>query len=63
MWISDAEEYEAKGFWGVASNIRAEMAAAREMLKEKEIEEMKARNAEIAARHANKPSGFTPAKI
>ena len=23
---------------------------------------MKARNAEVAARHANKPSGFTPAK-
>ena len=47
---------------GVASNIRAEMAAAREMLIEKEIEEMKARNAEVAARHANKPSGFTPEK-
>ena len=62
MWTSDAEEYEAKGFCGVASNIRAEMAAAREMLIEKEIEEMKARNAEVAARHANKPSGFTPAK-
>ena len=62
MWTSDADEYEAKGFCGVASNIRAEMAAARELMMQQEIEAMKKRNAETAARHANKPSGFTPAK-
>ena len=62
MWTSDADEYEAKGFCGVASNIRAEMANARELMLQQEIEAMKKRNAETAARHANKPSGFTPAK-
>ena len=37
MWTSDADEYEAKGFCGIASNIRQEMAAAREMMMENEI--------------------------
>ena len=62
MWTSDADEYEAKGFCGIASNIRQEMAAARELMMQQEIEAMKKRNAETAARHANKPSGFTNAK-
>ena len=44
MWTSDADEYEAKGFCGIASNIRQEMAAARELMMENEIKAMKERN-------------------
>ena len=62
MWTSDADEYEAKGFCGIASNIRQEMAAARELMIENEIAAMKKRNDAVAERHRNKPAGFTPAK-
>ena len=62
MWTSDLDEYEAKGFTGIASNIRAEMSKAREMMMQQQIEEMAKRNAEVAARHANKPVGFHPDK-
>ena len=62
MWTSDLDEYEAKGFTGIASNIRAEMSKAREMMMQQQIEEMAKRNAEVATRHANKPVGFHPDK-
>ena len=63
MWTSDADEYEAKGFCGIASNIRQEMAAAREMMMENEIKAMKERNdARDEARRTQpiklKPIGF-----
>ena len=38
---SDADEYETKVFCGVASNIRAEMESARELMLQPEIEAMK----------------------
>ena len=62
MWTSDADEYEVKGFCDIASKIRAEIASAMELMLRQEIEAMKKRNAETAARHANKPSSFKPAK-
>jgi hypothetical protein len=63
MWTSDADEYEAKGFCGIASNIRQEMAAARELMIENEIKAMKERNdARDEARRTQprklKPIGF-----
>ena len=63
MWTSDADEYEAKGFCGITSNIRQEMAAAREMMMENEIKAMKERNdARDEARRTQprklKPIGF-----
>ena len=63
MWTSDADEYHAKGFCGIASNIRQEMAAARELMMENEIKAMKERNdARDEARRTQprklKPIGF-----
>ena len=58
MWTSDLEEYEKKGFSGTASNIRKEMESARQILMEKEIAEMKARNDKHAEEMLNKPKGM-----
>ena len=38
------------------------MSKAREMMIQQQIEEMAKRNAEVAARHANKQVGFHPDK-
>ena len=60
MWTSDADEYEAKGFCGIASNIRQEMAAAREMMMENEIKAMKERNDARDEARRTQPKGLKP---
>ena len=60
MWTSDADEYEAKGFCGIASNIRQEMAAARELMMENEIKAMKERNDARDEARRTQPKGLKP---
>ena len=40
MWTSDLEEYWQKGFTGVAKNIADEMDRARELMEQKNLQEM-----------------------
>ena len=60
MWTSDADEYEAKGFCGVAANIRKEMAAARELMMQQEIEAMKKRNDAREEARRTQPKSLKP---
>ena len=60
MWTSDADEYESKGFCGIASNIRKEMAAARELMMENEIKAMKERNDARDEARRNQPRKLKP---
>ena len=45
-WIEDIEELEAKGYTGVAMNLKKEIAKGQEMLRQQELEKITARNAE-----------------
>ena len=60
MWTSDADEYESKGFCGVAANIRQEMAAARELMMQQEIEAMKKRNDAREEARRTQPKSLKP---
>ena len=45
-WTTDVDELEAKGYTGIAANIRKEMAEGQKILMQKEVEKITARNAE-----------------
>ena len=58
MWTSDVEEYQAKGFTGVAKNISIEMEKAQQQIDEKRYQEMKARNDKREEEIRNKKPGL-----
>ena len=45
-WIEDVDELEAKGYTGVAMNLKKEIAKGQEILRQQELEKISARNAE-----------------
>tara|TARA_B100001057_G_C22235214_1_gene713568 strand:+ start:42 stop:518 length:477 start_codon:yes stop_codon:yes gene_type:complete len=45
-WIEDVEELEAKGYTGVAMNLKKQIAEGQEIIRQKELEKITARNAE-----------------
>ena len=45
-WIEDVDELEAKGYTGVAMNLKKETAKGQEILRQQELEKITARNAE-----------------
>ena len=44
MWTTDYDEYQKKGFTGVAKNIADEMNRARELMEQQKLKEMTERN-------------------
>ena len=58
MWTSDLEEYWQKGFTGVAKNIADEMDRARELMEQKNLQEMTERNNKREEAIRNKKPGF-----
>jgi len=58
MWTSDVDEYDAKGFCGVAANIRKEMDKARDILEQQKLKEMTERNNKREEEIRNKKPGF-----
>ena len=58
MWTSDLEEYWQKGFTGVAKNIADEMDRARELMEQKNLQEMTERNNKREEAIKNKKPGF-----
>ena len=58
MWTSDLEEYWQKGFTGVAKNIADEMDIARELMEQKNLQEMTERNNKREEAIRNKKPGF-----
>ena len=58
MWTSDLEEYWQKGFTGVAKNIAYEMDRARELMEQKNLQEMTERNNKREEAIRNKKPGF-----
>ena len=58
MWTSDLEEYQKKGFTGVAKNIAIEMDKAREMMEQQKLKEMTERNNKRDEEIRNKKPGL-----
>lgn len=58
LWTSDLEEYWQKGFTGVAKNIADEMDRARELIEQKNLQEMAERNNKREEEIRNKKPGF-----
>ncbi len=58
MWTSDIEEYERKGFTGVAKNISIEMDKARDIMEQQKLKEMTERNNKREEEIRNKKPGF-----
>ena len=58
LWTSDLEEYWQKGFTGVAKNIADEMDRARELIEQKNLQEMAERNNKRDEEIRNKKPGF-----
>ena len=58
MWTSDLEEYQKKGFSGVARNIEDEMNRAREMMEQQKLKEMTERNNKREQEIRDKKPGF-----
>ena len=58
MWTSDLEEYWQKGFTGVAKNIADEMDRARELMEQRNLQEMTERNNKREEAIRNKKPGF-----
>jgi|TARA_R100001460_G_scaffold90293_1_gene131866 myo-inositol-1-phosphate synthase len=61
-WIEDVKELEEKGYTGVAANLRKQIEEGQRVIQEQKLQEMAARNAEVAKRNANRPVGFHPTK-
>ena len=57
-WTTDVAELEAKGYTGVAANLKAQMVEGRRQIEENKLKEMTARNEAVAKHHANKPKGM-----
>ena len=58
MWTTDYDEYQKKGFTGVAKNIADEMNRARELMEQKNLQEMTERNNKREEAIRNKKPGF-----
>ena len=61
-WTTDVEELEAKGYTGVAANLRKQIEEGRRINEENKLREMMARNQARDEAIRNRPSGFHPTK-
>ena len=58
MWTTDYDEYQKKGFTGVAKNIADEMNRARELMEQQKLKEMTERNNKREQEIKNRKPGF-----
>jgi len=62
FWIDDIKPLREAGFTGTAAGLERQVEEGKALAEAKKLEEMTARNEEVAKRNANRPVGFHPTK-
>ena len=57
-WTTDVAELEAKGYTGVAANLRKQIVEGQRIIQENKLKEMTERNEAVAKKHAERPKGM-----